>query len=161
MKSTLTHRLLSGARLSAADSQALLNAARTLKQAAQTGTPTLLLRGKHIALLCDQADSPGGRVFEQAATQLGARVSRLRVDALLCAEGERAESARMLARLYDMVECERLTPAQARALQAEAGVPVCNGLSRSEHPITSLLAPDADDTDRLYLMQAALMNTIA
>lgn len=160
MKSSLNHRLLQQDAMSAADARSLVDTALALKRAGQAGAPPPLLAGKNIAVLCTDPDCPTAVDFDRAATGLGARVARVQPDAALL--GEDGGSIRMLARLYDAIECDDLPLDTARRLQRLVGVPVYHGLARREHPIQALLpqlTPAATD-DRLYLVQAVLVQTV-
>lgn len=171
MSHPLNDRLLAPAPLTASESKALVGTAQALRRAAQAGLPQLLLRGKHIALLCDLDNCEPAELFTTAATGLGARVSRVRPDAALLDDGAAnvgaAATARMLGKLYDAVECDHMPADAARRLQREVGVPVFNGLGREDHPLADLLpaldghgTPAEHAQDRIYLMQALLVNTI-
>lgn len=155
MKSSFTPRPLSRDALSPAEAQSLQLAAKALQQAARSGGGQPLLKGKNIALLCDKADCNCAAEVDAAATQLGARVSRLRADTALP-----AEAARMLGQLYDAVDCEHVPPELVRRLEQQAGVPVYDGLGRADHPLFEQLAKDGSAADRHFLLQALLISTI-
>jgi ornithine carbamoyltransferase len=161
MKSSLNYRWLQLGDLSEADAQSLVDTALALKQAAQAGAAPPLLAGKNIALLSTDPQGASAAEFSRAASALGARVSRIEPDAaLLAADGG---SLRMLARLYDAIECDGLPQDAAQRLQRLVGVPVYNGLARNGHGLGALLprlAP-ASAEDPLYLVQAVLVQTVA
>jgi ornithine carbamoyltransferase len=123
--------------LTPADAQALLATARSLKQAPGGAG---LLKGKHVALLCERPLRPAADVFSAAARGLGARVTLIRQETAQLAErGELDSTARLLGRLYDAIECDGMDPALMRALLRSAAVPVSNVLLRDRHP-TRMLA---------------------
>lgn len=161
MKTSLSHSLLLPEGMSAAELRALVLGAFGLKRSAGQGTAPTPLRGMHVAVFSDDAQSEVARIFDQAATQLGARVSHLRPrPELLAAEGADMD---VLARLYDAIEWEGLAPEAALRLQQRTGVPVFNGLADPGHPLARLLpcmpAP-ASPQDLLYLVQAVLIGSI-
>lgn len=155
MKPSFSHRRLSPDALSAADAHALLLTAKALKQASRAGGEPLLLKGKNIALLCDKADCDCAAAFDAAATQLGARVSRIHAEAMLP-----PETARILGHLYDAVDCEHVPHEIVSRLQQQVGVPVYQGLGRDDHPMFDLLAPTDGADERRYLLQALLVSTM-
>ncbi len=171
MKLLFNQRLLSQDPIPPADARALLDTAQALKRAALAGLDQPLLRGKNIALLCDEGTCAAAEEFRDAATRLGARVSRVQPDPSLLegADGGASKTARVLGKLYDAVECDELPPKLAARLQHEVGVPVYSGLARNDHPLAKLLdgmragvkeaAPEAED--RRYLIQAVLLSTIS
>ena len=123
--------------LSAADAQTLLTTARALKQAQGRGLP---LKGKHVAVLGDSR--PGGEtdVFTAAALGLGAQVTRILPNTLrLAAKGDRRDTARVLGRLYDAIECDGMGQAFMLELKGAAAIPVSNVLMPDRHP-TRMLA---------------------
>lgn len=162
MNLALTHRLMSAEPLPATDAQALVATARALRHADQAGSAQTPLKGKHIAVLCDNDACQAAQDFTTAAAALGARVTRLSQDAALLQDSGHGTipASRMLGRLYDAVECDHLTAEGAARLQREVGVPVYNALARADHPLQQLLPQAPDDADRKYLVQAALLHTI-
>ncbi|WP_372526002.1 ornithine carbamoyltransferase subunit F [Piscinibacter sp.] len=141
MNPNLHHRRLwSLDELSRRDVQALLTTAEGLKRAADAGDPHRLLRGKNLALLCDAQTDERCEVFNRAATELGAHVARIRPsDSRVEGRGVVPETARVLGRLYDAIECEGMAPALVEDVERDAGVPVYNGLCSDAHP-TRVLA---------------------
>lgn len=153
MNTSLTQRLLTGRILTRADTQALQAEARSLMLAVREGVQQPLLKGKHIALLCEGLPSQEALGFAQAARMLGARVSELDIGELLSA-GHAEASLRLLPKLYDMVWCDGLPAQQVRGLQTHIGIPVCS------NPVTPSNA-EPEENDRLYLAQALLMRVLA
>jgi ornithine carbamoyltransferase len=171
MCASLTERLLATAALDEEDGRRLLASARRLRRAARNGGSMWLLKGRHVAVVGEAGASQGESLFEIAATQLGARVSRITSDVLLGDTPQAtAAAARMLPRLYDALGCHGLSVERALALHRQAGVPVYLALGGAGHPIRQLLGemsndPDAapdrpPDEDLTLLMQAVLVETL-
>jgi ornithine carbamoyltransferase len=142
--------------------EVVLGQARALQAAARAGTPRPLLRGKHLGLLCRDAEAAAAVLFREAAGELGARVSQV-APSLLEIETEAGPSvgdiARVLARLYDAVECQGLTATLVQGLRIPSGIPVFAGLATVGHP-SALLADRLDgapDERRRYVLQAVLV----
>lgn len=169
MSQALAHRLLHQQALSPVDASTLLAAARALRQADLSGQTQPLLRGKNIAVLCSDTSCAGVQAITDAASRLGARVAHVRPDPAL-EGGDGASTARLLAKLYDAVDCESLPQALAQKLQRASGLPVFQGLACADHPLSALL-PDmragtagdqgAGEDDRRYLVQALLVNAVS
>ncbi|MEW6706096.1 MAG: ornithine carbamoyltransferase [Pseudomonadota bacterium] len=161
MKSFLNQRLLSAEGLTPADARSLVDTAVSLRRAAQSGLAQPLLRGKNIAVLCVDPACRAAADFDKAASLLGARVSRVQPDqSLFNGEGS---GVRMLARLYDAIECDELPAELVQRLQRQIGVPVYDGLLQPGHPLGALLAQmqgPATPDDALYLAQAVLVQTV-
>jgi ornithine carbamoyltransferase len=147
----------------------MIATARRLSQAAAIGQVRSLLRGKNIGLLCERPDGPEAVRFQLAAAELGATVARI-LPSLAALESEQqvADTARVLGRLYDAVECQGLAAALVQQLQRGAGVPVFCGLGELGHPIDALASawatdepPLAPEAARRYLLQAVLVQAIA
>lgn len=161
MNLALSRRLLSAEPLSPRDAQAVLGTAETLRRAAEAGVEQPLLKGKNIAVLCEDPGCESANAFAAAASALGARVSRIPADASLRDAGAGGDTARDMARmlglLYDAVECDDLPPDVAHRLQGLLNVPVYNGLARGDHPLqrlsTGALPP-------ALLVQAMLVQTL-
>lgn len=152
--------------MSAADVDAVLSQARALQGAAAKGTVQALLRGKNLGLLCDNEGAAEAVLFRRSALELGALVSYIRPSlSEQSAPGDVQHTARMLGRLYDAVECQSATPALARRIGADAGVPVYDGVASPLHPtarLAALLGGDSSlDDNRRFVLQAVLLNTIA
>jgi ornithine carbamoyltransferase len=141
----------------------VLAQAELLLAAARGGTAGALLRGRHLALLCSDAGQPAARLFHVAVEALGARVSDiapLHPDAA----GRHADTARLLGRLYDAIECQGLESTVVAELRSHAGVPVFAGLATDAHPSAWLAARlDAPDPERrrVALLQAVLVRALS
>jgi ornithine carbamoyltransferase len=156
-------RLLASASIDEADARSLVQSARALRHAGPAHPQRL--KGRHIALLCAQADPAGARCLDRAARALGARVSRIEPGAGWPGD---AKAARLFESLYDAVDVEDGPPGFAQRLQAHVGLPVFDGLASDDGPVLQLLpllAPAAgaapDDDDRCALVQAALIGVLA
>jgi ornithine carbamoyltransferase len=151
-----------------APAQALMATARQLRQTAATGQARGLLRGKNIGLLCERPDGPEAVRFQLAAAELGATVARI-LPSLAALESDQqvTDTARVLGRLYDALECQGLPAPLVQQLQRSAGVPVFGGLGELGHPIDALATawaagepPLTPEAARRYLLQAVLVQGI-
>ena len=167
MSSTSHHHGSSAApNQASAEAIALLNEARAMQLAARLGQPAELLRGKQLGLLRATGRRDETAVFLRAARALGARVAILQHG--LCARTpavEVRETARVLGRLYDAIECQGLGRRLVRRIEQAAGVPVFNGLGLPNHPSAAWLdrlpGPEADAEKRCFLVQARLLRELA
>lgn len=165
-------QLFASAPFDAIDPPALAATARALKRAdrarekkAATDKP---LRSKYVALICAVPDGDCARDFNAAASELGVRVSRIEPEAawLQGKLDDAPETARMLGRLYDAIDCEEVPEGFARELRQAVGIPVFDGLARKDHPLTGMLPQLSDDgrsvdaADQRYLVQAVLMHAL-
>lgn len=123
--------------LTRGDLLTLVGSARALQRAAgEAGSRPAPLRGKNLALLSDDPDSPAAHAFLRAATGLGAQVARVR--ATEPGPRELRDRAGLLGQLYDAIECQGLAEAELRQLDRGAGVPVFNGIASPSHPLKDL-----------------------
>lgn len=158
--------LSTAATLSPGDRKALIASARALRRAAAAGALPRLLDGKHIGLLCGAQAGEDAALFERAATELGARVSRIS-PALSASLGEESltRTAQTLGRLYDAIECQGLAGQLLQRVRAEAGVPVYDGSASAHHPSAALVAAlgeaDTAADNRRHLLQALLLSTMS
>jgi ornithine carbamoyltransferase len=148
-------------------STALLRDARHLLAAEKAGSPCLLLKGRRLGLLCeeglDTGPSSDAAFFRRAAMQLGAHVALVHAN-LGELQGTHVlqETASLLGRLYDAVECQGLTPLLVQRLGENAGIPFYDGAATADHP-TAVLASQLDgeakfDERRRAILQAVLMH---
>ena len=147
------------------DRQALLDAASQLQRAAQTGGTRPLLRGKKLGLLRGTEDSSDVLNFCRAANELEAHVAQIRSAFTPdSTPSEVQDTARMLGRLYDAVECQGLPSSLVDQLANAAGIPVYDGLATPSHASADLarqLAGDVPLADKQrYVVQAVLLATI-
>lgn len=150
--------------LTVADARAVADIARRLAEAEAAGAIRPLLKGKHLALLCPDADCAAAQRFVDAATALGARVSRLDPETLKATgEPQARDALALLARLYDAVECDHVNDGLVDRLRRTAGLPVFDGIADDDHPLMQLAAhagaPDAAERQRL--VQALLVHRLA
>lgn len=117
--------------LTGRDLASLLDTAQSLKAAELAGHPQQPLRGKNIAVMSEAAEGPALQGFTAAATALGARVAHIRPSVS-------QETAQLLGRLYDAIECEGLPGDALRDIDRSAGRPVFNGLGEPGHPLRVL-----------------------
>jgi len=121
------------------------------------------LLGKNLALICAR-EGPDAELFRKAGSALGARVTVLRPtlgDSSSLAEIE--QTARVLGRLYDGVECQGLEPRLVQQMRAAADVPIFDAVASMEHPSAHLdaqLGGTDQQGNRLFIVQAILMETI-
>jgi ornithine carbamoyltransferase len=145
----------------------LLASARRLQRADANATVRALLHGKILGLVCEAAEGVDARLFQDAATGLGARVTHILpgVSELGTADDDTlANTARVLGRLYDGIECQGLAPALVERLRRAAGVPVFDGLATALHPtagVADLLSTTEPlETRRRLVVQAALLSSL-
>lgn len=140
---------------------ALLSLARSL--AAGGATPSL--RGRNLALVCEEDDADTA-LLRRAATGLGMQVARIRP--ALGADSSAREiedTARVLGRLYAAVEWPGMPLPLLEQVARGAGVPVYDGMSSAGHPLARLAeqlpGEDSDEDKRCLLLQAVLVGTLA
>ena len=139
---------------------ALMASADRLGRAADGAGLPQLLRGKRLALLSDDHDSPAAAAFTKAATELGAHVARVRNGSPQ--EPGRRDRAALLGQLYDAIECQGLAEAELRQLGRDAGVPVFDGIGSPTHRLYADADPVAGRaaSDRHRLLQALLCSVL-
>jgi len=165
MSFSLSRQLLAGDALGSDEVRAIVEAACRLHEAGGS----LPLSGRHVAIAGEDHDTPSARLFERAATGLGARVSRIGSAALLEGRERAHHAARMLGSLYDAVDVLPFAPEQARELQEVARVPVYADLGGDAGPLQRLLPAFAGvqpasclpDETLLRLVQAVLVETMS
>ncbi len=153
--------------------ETLLHLARSLRAMMRSGPVPPLLDSKHLGLLSPDGRSPSQDVVAEAARGLGARVAWLPPMAAPTGDGPQAhDTARLLGRFYDALDCEGLPAELIHRLRRNCGVPVYEGLGRRDHPLAQLLphldaapvqapgAPDGDEDGHRFLLQAMLVHTL-
>jgi ornithine carbamoyltransferase len=155
-------RLLSGP--GSADAAAAL-AQRAVRLHATRGEWTAPpLQGRHVAIAALVHDTPSARRFEQAAVQLGARVSHIGADALALDLSDPERTAHILGSLYDAIDFIALEPDRVHLLERAAGVPAFADLGGENSPLLALLPSSASPEQReaalLALVQAVLVETM-
>lgn len=160
---TSTH-LPSAPRTDAPDRGALLDSARRLRQAALDGLAYRPLQGRNLGLLGRDSASAEARLFTAAAQELGARVVWLPTSPWADDVVAR-DTARLMGRLYDAVECQGLAATEVAWLGQHAGVPVFDGLAGPAHPSAALAegleGGSADPLNRRCVLQAVLLGALA
>lgn len=144
----------------------VLRRALQLQQAALEGRTAALLSGKNLALLYEAQFDEAQKLFRRAAEELGGRVavmhSTLSLDS---ANQEVQDTARILGRLYDAVECQGMEAALVARIGQCAEVPVFDGAATQGHAVTRLAELLGDETpladNRRFALQALLLDTIA
>ena len=131
--------------------------ARALQGLARDRQP--LLRGKQFGLLCDDAADPSALLFRRACGALGAHVSLVRP---LRHEADDAgsfdDTARLLGRLYDAIECQGPATALVQLLRERVGIPVFAGSATPEHPSVRLIEQlDGSPAERRECVLQALL----
>ena len=165
MLSPLQTGTVNATQLARLDRQALLETAHLLMRAAQSGGPRPTLRGKRLGLLLGTGDPNGARQFCSAASELGAYVAQIRPAFTPdSAPGEVQDTARVLGRLYDAIECQGLPSSLVDQLAGAAGIPVYDGLASPSHPTVDLARQLTGDESlankQRYVVQAILLATI-
>ena len=145
------------------EDRALLEQARVLQRAAQSGRVQPLLRGKHLGLLCDDDTRPAAVLFRHAASELGAHVAHIGISlSERSSAQEVAHTARLLGRLYDAIECQGMDGKLVAQVADLSGIPVFDGLANDEAwllRMALLLGPEAAlDENRRYALQAQLLH---
>lgn len=167
MYRTLSHAsILCCDPLSPEDVVTVLADACALQRIVDAGQAQSLLRGKKLGLLCEADDELDAILFRGAARELGAHVAHIRPSlSALSTLQEVQDTARMLGRLYDAVECQGMAPALVRQMGIDAGVPIYDGVASRGHPTAGLgeqLDGDASPANkRRLVLQAVLLDTIA
>lgn len=152
--------------LSPLEVTSLLERARLLQRAALEGNTPKLLRGKNLGLLCDAPPDQAQALFRSAAEELGARVAVMHPGlSLLSAPQEVQDTARMLGRLYEAVECQGLDAGLVQSIGQHAGIPVFDGAATENHPTRRLAGRLGDKTgladNRRFVLQALLLDAVA
>ncbi len=150
--------------LTSAEEDGLLASARLLRDAAASGRTRSLLRDKFIGLLAEDDDGENAELFKSAAVGLGARVAHIRPNLTERSDPQVVrETARMLGRLYDAIECHGQPPALVARLREEAAVPVFDALSspgRVTAAFAARLGAGAGLDARRFIVQVVLMSTL-
>lgn len=96
------------------------------------------LHGVNLGLLCEEPASESALRFERAGRALGAQVVRICPNtAGLREEATVAQTARMMGRLYDALDCEGLSSAIVAEIRRHAGVPVYEGLGTASFAVAA------------------------
>ena len=118
----------------------LIDLADQLKTQKKAGIPHRLCQGKNIALIFEKTSTRTRCSFEVAAYDLGMGVTYLDPTGSQIGKKESiADTARVLASIYDGIEYRGFGQEIVEDLAKYAGVPVWNGLTNEFHP-TQILA---------------------
>lgn len=152
--------------LSDSERQQLAQAAATLMRQAQAGRPAQPLRGRNIGLVCEDEHSDDANRFERAASALGAQVVRIRPSVAGLDDGPALpQTARVLGRLYDAIECQGLSSGTVARIRQHAGVPVFDRLAEGAAAVRAIstlldepaaVVPERDG----YVLQALLAHSV-
>lgn len=151
--------------LASAEERQLLEQARNLQRAAAAGRVQPLLRGKNLGLMCADDQQPGAARFRRAAGELGAHVAHIGLSLGAQSDAQEiAHTARVLARLYDAVECQGADAELVQQLGRASSISFFDGLaSKDARPlrIARQLGSEAELEDNLrYALQALLLHSI-
>ena len=117
-----------------------LDTAFRLKEMKRNGIPHNYLKGKQVALIFEKDSTRTRCAFEVAAKDLGMGVTYLGPTGSQMGKKETiADTARVLASMYDGIEYRGFEQAIVDELAAYSKVPVWNGLTNEFHP-TQMLA---------------------
>ena len=118
----------------------LIDFADELKQKKKAGIPHRLCEGKNIALIFEKTSTRTRCAFEVAASDLGMGSTYLGpTGSQIGIKESIADTARVLAGMYDAIEYRGFGQAIVNDLAAYSKVPVINGLTNEYHP-TQVLA---------------------
>src|SRR3954468_18241699 len=118
----------------------LVDLAGELKAAKRAGEEEQKLVGREIALIFEKDSTRTRCAFEVAAHDQGAHVTFIGPGGSRLGHRESVkDTARVLGRMYDAIECRGFGESVADELAKHAGVPVYNGMTDEWHP-TQVLA---------------------
>jgi ornithine carbamoyltransferase len=132
--------LLKEADLTAREFLALVDLGDRVRKEKRSGVREQRLAGKNIALISARTSIRTRSAFEVAAHDEGAHVTYIGPDEfqLGCNESPK-DTARMLGRLFDGIECRGFSQESIEILGVHAGIPVWSGLTDTWRP-TQMLA---------------------
>ncbi len=123
-----------------AEIEGLLDLSADLKEKKKKGIPHRLCEGKNVALIFEKTSTRTRCAFEVAAHDLGMGTTYLDPTGSQIGKKESiADTARVLAGMYDGIEYRGFGQAIVEELAAFSKVPVWNGLTNEFHP-TQILA---------------------
>ena len=117
----------------------LVKLAGQLKYLRRAGQEPQFLKGKNIALIFEKTSTRTRCAFEVAAFDQGAHTTYLSEGSQISVKESIADTARVLARMYDGIEYRGYGQAIVEELAEHASVPVWNGLTNESHP-TQIIA---------------------
>lgn len=114
------------------------------------------LRGRHLAVLCEDPACFYVDMFRQAAGALGAQVTQIRPSDVSDIPGLTPDAiGNLLGMLYDALDCHNLPPSLVARLRRTSGKPVFDDLDCRGR------RGDGDEPVGGYLAQALLLSTLA
>ena len=138
---------------SAEEISALIDLAAEFKAKKKRGEPHKICEGKNIALIFEKASTRTRCAFEVAAYDLGMGVTYLDPTGSQLGKKETiADTARVLAGMYDGIEYRGFAQATVEELAEYSKVPVWNGLTNEFHP-TQILADFLTIKEKLGKLQ--------
>lgn len=117
----------------------LVKLAAQLKYLRRAGQEPQFLKGKNIALIFEKTSTRTRCAFEVAAFDQGAHTTYLSEGSQISVKESIADTARVLARMYDGIEYRGYGQALVEELAKHSSVPVWNGLTNEAHP-TQIIA---------------------
>ena len=117
----------------------LVKLAAQLKYLRRAGQEPQFLKGKNIALIFEKTSTRTRCAFEVAAFDQGAHTTYMSEGSQISVKESIADTARVLARMYDGIEYRGYGQALVEELAKHASVPVWNGLTNEAHP-TQIIA---------------------
>jgi ornithine carbamoyltransferase len=144
----------------------LLLQAESLAAASIVGRLPTPLRGKKLGILCKHAGGAAATLFASAASELGAHVVCIPIT--LTDQSSLTvirDTAALLSRLYDAVECLDMSPLLVELMQEAANVPLFFGLSSDAHWTAALASrmtrrSGRSSSARRHMLQAALVQAV-
>lgn len=144
----------------------LLLEAESLAAASGAGRLPTPLRGKNLGILCKHAGGAAATLFASAASELGAHVVCIPIT--LTDQSSLTvirDTAALLSRLYDAVECLDMSPLLVELMQESANIPLFFGLSSDAHWTVALAARMSrgcglPSDARRAMLQAALVQAL-
>jgi ornithine carbamoyltransferase len=140
--------------LPAAERQRVFDMASALERSARAGHPLQSLRGKNLAVLCEDATCPHLELFRRAAGELGAQVTHIRPSEALDVSTRAPDAlGHLLGRLYDAIDCHGVASDAVERLERTTGRPVFNDLACHQHFETN--------EEPNFTLQALLLTALA
>ncbi len=156
-----TSRSWSLAALPSGERQRVAELAASLAEASRAGQALQPLRGKNLAVLCEESSRRGLDGICRAANALGARVTHIRPSEALSAapRGTQAVGS-VLGRLYDAIDCYGVAPEVIDRLIETTGRPVFDALGEQPTaPDARADSPTAARADE-FTLQALLVSAL-
>lgn len=134
----------------------VLDLALALERAECAGQPMKSLRGKHLAVLCEDPACLYIGIFRQAANALGAQVTHIRPSDISEVPSDIAGAVgKLLGKLYDALDCHELPPSLVEHLRRTSGKPVFTELG------CRCMQGEGDAAVGEYVAQALLLSMLS